>query len=168
MVPCPARSAEARRTTHSSGLPCPDITYPRTPRAKRSQHRRSQRARNSSHSIRRVTSFAYSHFSRSHCVLPGRRQQLGSVRLCEEPQSGSARETRLAVPRTRWSRQNRGLPLRSRLLPGRELPGEHRSASRRSSVRRYGSCRSLSRHLVGVGVPALVGLLGLVLVASAP
>jgi len=33
MVPCPARSAETRRTTHSSGLPCPDVTYPRTPRA---------------------------------------------------------------------------------------------------------------------------------------
>jgi hypothetical protein len=32
----------------------------------------------------------------------------------------------------------------------------------------YGSCSSLSWHLVGVGVPALVGLLGLVLVASAP
>jgi hypothetical protein len=32
----------------------------------------------------------------------------------------------------------------------------------------YGSCSSLSRRLVGVGVPALVGLLGLVLVASAP
>jgi hypothetical protein len=32
----------------------------------------------------------------------------------------------------------------------------------------YGGCSSLSRHLVGVGVPALVGLLGLVLGASAP
>jgi hypothetical protein len=32
----------------------------------------------------------------------------------------------------------------------------------------YGSCSSLSRHLVGVGVPALVGLLGVVLMASAP
>jgi hypothetical protein len=33
---------------------------------------------------------------------------------------------------------------------------------------RYGSCSSLSWHLVGVGVPALVGLLGLVLVVTAP
>jgi hypothetical protein len=34
----------------------------------------------------------------------------------------------------------------------------------------YGSCSSLSRlwYLVGVGVPPLVGLLGSVLVASAP
>ena len=32
----------------------------------------------------------------------------------------------------------------------------------------YGSCSSLSRHLVGVGVPALVGLLGPVLVAASP
>jgi polyisoprenoid-binding protein YceI len=32
----------------------------------------------------------------------------------------------------------------------------------------YGSCSSLSRRLVGVGVPALVGLLGVVLVAPAP
>jgi hypothetical protein len=32
----------------------------------------------------------------------------------------------------------------------------------------YGSCSSLSRHLVGVGVPALVSLLSLVLVVAAP
>ncbi len=33
----------------------------------------------------------------------------------------------------------------------------------------YGSCRSLWLwHLVGVGVPALVGLLGAVLVAASP
>jgi len=40
-------------------------------------------------------------------------------------------------------------------------------ASRLAGVR-YGSCSSLSRHLVGVGVPAFVGLLGLVLVVTAP
>ena len=32
----------------------------------------------------------------------------------------------------------------------------------------YGSCRSLSWLFVGVGVPALVGLPGVVLVAAAP
>src|SRR5438105_3126063 len=32
----------------------------------------------------------------------------------------------------------------------------------------YGSCRSLPRRLVGVGVPSLVGLLGAVLVAASP
>src|SRR5512133_3880935 len=32
----------------------------------------------------------------------------------------------------------------------------------------YGSCRSLSWQFVGVGVPALVGLLGLVLMAAPP
>jgi hypothetical protein len=32
----------------------------------------------------------------------------------------------------------------------------------------YGSCRSLPWRFVGVGVPALVGLLGLVLVAAPP
>ena len=32
----------------------------------------------------------------------------------------------------------------------------------------YGSCRSLPWHLIGVGVPALVGLLGAVLVAASP
>ena len=32
----------------------------------------------------------------------------------------------------------------------------------------YGSCRSLPWRFVGVGVPALVGLLGLVLVAPPP
>ncbi len=35
---------------------------------------------------------------------------------------------------------------------------------------RYGSCSSLCRlgHLVGIGVPALVGLLGSVLVTASP
>jgi hypothetical protein len=37
----------------------------------------------------------------------------------------------------------------------------------RSAIR-YGSCRSLSWQFVGVGVPALVGLLGLVLVTASP
>jgi hypothetical protein len=53
--------------------------------------------------------------------------------------------------------------------------GRRRLPARRARLRRpprsphyYGSCSSLSWHLVGVGVPALVGLLGLVLVASAP
>ena len=32
----------------------------------------------------------------------------------------------------------------------------------------YGSCRSLPWHLVGVGVPSLVGLAGAVLVAASP
>ena len=32
----------------------------------------------------------------------------------------------------------------------------------------YGSCRSLPWHLIGVGVPALVGLAGAVLVAASP
>jgi hypothetical protein len=32
----------------------------------------------------------------------------------------------------------------------------------------YGSCRSLPWRFVGVGVPALVGLLGLVLMAAPP
>src|SRR5579872_566364 len=40
--------------------------------------------------------------------------------------------------------------------------------ARSRSALTYGSCRSLSWQLVGVGVPALVGLLGLVLVASSP
>jgi hypothetical protein len=32
----------------------------------------------------------------------------------------------------------------------------------------YGSCRSLPWHLVGVGVPALVGVAGAVLVVASP
>ena len=58
---------------------------------------------------------------------------------------------------------------RRALNPPRLLPAE---TTRPSLLERepdlYGSCRSLPWHLVGVGVPSLVGLLGAVLVAASP
>jgi hypothetical protein len=71
--------------------------------------------------------------------------------------------------RAGWQRQVRGDGELAVLPPDTDGPRLIADYPRElAGALRYGSCRSLSWRLVGVGVPALVGLLGLVLVAAAP
>jgi hypothetical protein len=76
--------------------------------------------------------------------------------------------------RLRLLRADDAVPLRSVMEPGLVEAVVARTGNRALTpwaivlLDGYGSCRSLSWQFVGVGVPAPVGLLGLVLVAAPP